>query len=155
MYWIINLKDNRKSSTLNDSLIKFEFCKNKSIIGIGWGNHSDNDNKAYQYAKRCLSQMNKGDIAWIKIPNEKEYYMCKVVGIFVDLTDNNPDKVNKQEYLKKDISAYRKVEFYRVNTVVQDAIDYKKLISRTTVRPIKKKETIDFIENCAQKEGII
>ncbi|MBE6834620.1 MAG: hypothetical protein E7515_00025 [Ruminococcaceae bacterium] len=152
--WIINLKDNSGDGSKKNTPYKFEFCKDKSIIGIGWRDPIDNNNKDYQNALQCLEKMKKDDLVWTRHPQDKDYYLCKVIGDLVILHKNIPTGINEQEYFIQDISAYRKVKFYKLKCNVKNLIDYKKLISRSTARAVFDTKIIELTEDIITREGI-
>ena len=150
--WIINLKDNSGDGSKKNTPYKFEFCKDKSIIGIGWCDEKYVNDNDYNSAKECLDKMQQGAFVWTRHPVSKEYYLCKILDkTTIELDLNDP---KNQKYTDNDISAYRKVKFHRINCNVKSLIDYKKLISRSTARAVFDAKTIKLTEDIITREGI-
>ena len=93
--WYMNLKDNRAVENRNaDEELKFRICIEKSILAIGWGFCADfkdwseykfladvryGDDKGYSAAVKGLTEMQKGDLVWLKNPVSHERYLAQIL----------------------------------------------------------------------------
>lgn len=132
--WIMNLLDNRseenKPTDLQQS--KFQFCKEKGIVGIGWVGCDPIDSKdiGFLRAANAFSDFKKDDLVWTKDPDSKEYYICRVT--------DEPIAANDAELHRYDISKFCYCEFIAVGTEenLPQGILKEDLISRTTISKI-------------------
>lgn len=107
----------------------FEFCKKKSIIGIGWPLDEEkleklkNENNFENYKKlvleqytdkgsktvlNCYSEIEKNDLIWAR-DRDNIFYICRVIGKWqYDYKDDNE---------KNDIYSYFPVEYIKVGTL--------------------------------------
>lgn len=122
--WIMNLRDNREVKTEESNRMKFDFCKKKGIIGIGWVGYdeSSNDN-AYLLANKYIDEFEIGDLVWTKDYNN-EYYLCKITSKS-DITDD-------KEMHDNDISKFCECEYTPVVSL-PEGIENKDLIARHTI----------------------
>ena len=90
--WIMNLKDNRKESTVNETEKKFAFCKEKGILGIGWVGYEENgiEDLGFKKAKNAIIRFKPKDLVWVKNTTKKEYYICEI-------------SENKDEYIRNNL----------------------------------------------------
>ena len=108
----------------------FKFCKQKSIVGIGWPLDEENLEKfkkesnfenykklvLEQYNKdtglkkaiNCYSEIEKDDLIWAR-DRDNIFYICRVTGKW-EYSHENDNKVN-------DIFSYFPVEYFKVGTV--------------------------------------
>ncbi len=108
----------------------FKFCKQKSIVGIGWPLNKENLEKfkkesnfenykklvLEQYNKdtglkkaiNCYSEIEKDDLIWAR-DRDNIFYICRVTGKW-EYSYENDNKVN-------DIFSYFPVEYVKVGTV--------------------------------------
>lgn len=108
----------------------FKFCKQKSIVGIGWPLDEENLEKfkkesnfenykklvLEQYNKdtglkkaiNCYSEIEKDDLIWAR-DRDNIFYICRVTGKW-EYSYENDNKVN-------DIFSYFPVEYFKVGTV--------------------------------------
>ena len=129
--WIMNLLDNRaeedKPKDLQKS--KFQFCKERGIIGIGWvGSDPENsEDIGFLRAHNAISAFRKGDLVWTKDPDSKEYYICRVTGEALSASG--------AELNQHDISKFCPCEFIAVGEEekLPSGILKDDLISRTAI----------------------
>lgn len=129
--WIVNLLDNRaeedKPKDLQKS--KFQFCKGRGIIGIGWvGSDPENsEDIGFLRAHNAISAFRKDDLVWTKDPDSKEYYICRVTGEALSASD--------AELNQHDISKFCPCEFIAVGEEekLPSGILKDDLISRTAI----------------------
>lgn len=129
--WIMNLLDNRaeedKPKDLQKS--KFQFCKERGIIGIGWvGSDPENsEDIGFLRAYNAISAFRKDDLVWTKDPDSKEYYICRVTGEALSASG--------AELNQHDISKFCPCEFIAVGEEekLPSGILKDDLISRTAI----------------------
>lgn len=129
--WIMNLLDNRaeedKPKDLQKS--KFQFCKERGIIGIGWvGSDPENsEDIGFLRAHNAISAFRKDDLVWTKDPDSKEYYICRVTGEALSASG--------AELNQHDISKFCPCEFIAVGEEekLPSGILKDNLISRTAI----------------------
>lgn len=129
--WIMNLLDNRaeedKPKDLQKS--KFQFCKEREIIGIGWvGSDPENsEDIGFLRAHNAISAFRKDDLVWTKDPDSKEYYICRVTGEALSASG--------AELNQHDISKFCPCEFIAVGEEekLPSGILKDDLISRTAI----------------------
>ena len=119
--WYMNLKDNRSIENHNaDEELKFKICIEKSILAIGWGfdaifydwsqykalaDYYYRDYDGYRTAVKYLSDMQNGDLVWLKNPVTDESYIAQII-------DDAPSLCC---YLKEfDIYGYRKAKIFKI-----------------------------------------
>ena len=106
--WKMNLLDNRsdKRGGISD---KFNFCKEKGIVGIGWVGYEEiglsQDDKAFKSAKSKLEQFDVGDLVWVKVPKEPKLWLCVVKSKMI--------KTDDEEYNENDVGYYCECEYIR------------------------------------------
>ena len=109
--WKMNLLDNRsdKRGGIND---KFNFCKEKGIVGIGWVGYEeielsqdDKEFKVFKSAKSKLEQFDVGDLVWVKVPKEPKLWLCVVKSKMI--------KTDDEEYNENDVGYYCECEYIR------------------------------------------
>lgn len=117
----MNLKDNRSIENHNaDEELKFKICIEKSILAIGWGfdaifydwsqykalaDYYYRDYDGYRTAVKYLSDMQNGDLVWLKNPVTDESYIAQII-------DDAPSLCC---YLKEfDIYGYRKAKIFKI-----------------------------------------
>lgn len=126
--WIMNLKDNRDDKP-NLEKSKFEFCKQKEIVGIGWAGFdcTTSNDTAFLNANAAISAFNCDDLVWVHNTDTKEYYICQITGQAVHTND--------KEYNEFDIGSYCTCKYYFVGTEndLPEGITGKDLISRPTI----------------------
>ena len=129
--WIMNLLDNRAEEDKPKVLLKskFQFCKERGIIGIGWVGYdlSEAENIGFLRAHNAISAFRKDDLVWTKDPDSKEYYICRVMGQAVSTQDT--------ELNQYDIGWFCPCEFIAVGTEdkLPSEILKEELISRTAI----------------------
>lgn len=139
--WKMNLKDNRDHCDVPMDLecSKFDFCKQRDIVGIGWADYSDNEDNTltekdygYEKAKNSISSFENGDLVWVKNPETKEYYLC-VIKSQVQYT-------NEEEFNKNDISMYCECEYKYIGIAdkLPNEIKKKDLVSISTVSKVNE-----------------
>lgn len=129
--WIMNLLDNRseenKPTDLQQS--KFQFCKERGIVGIGWVGCDPINSKdvGFLRAANAFSDFKKDDLVWTKDPVSKEYYICRVT--------DEPIAANDAELHRYDISKFCSCEFITVGSEenLPQGILNMDLTSRTTI----------------------
>lgn len=129
--WIMNLLDNRseenKPTDLQQS--KFQFCKERGIVGIGWVGCDPINSKdvGFLRAANAFSDFKKDDFVWTKDPVSKEYYICWVT--------DEPITANDAELHRYDISKFCSCEFITVGSEenLPQGILNVDLTSRTTI----------------------
>lgn len=129
--WIMNLLDNRseenKPTDLQQS--KFQFCKERGIVGIGWVGCDPINSKdvGFLRAANAFSDFKKDDLVWTKDPVSKEYYICRVT--------DEPIAANDAELHRYDISKFCSCEFITVGSEenLPQGILNVDLTSRTTI----------------------
>lgn len=132
--WVMNLLDNRSEENKPEDLqqSKFQFCKEKGIVGIGWVGCDPIDSKdiGFLRAANAFSDFKKDDLVWTKDPDSKEYYICRVT--------DEPIAANDAELHRYDISKFCYCEFIAVGTEenLPQGILKEDLISRTTISKI-------------------
>lgn len=143
--WIINLKDNRKDGENLNSDVKFNLCFANNIIGIGWVSESYNSSipkdTNHKKALNCLNEISKGDLVWVRNPQNKKYYICEVIGNCNNLVEL------KSHFEENDISNIencKEVRFYEVGCrdKLPSPITYRNLISVSTGRRIKNNQAV-------------
>lgn len=108
----------------------FKFCKEKKILGIGWGLDKEslekfkNENNFQNYKKlvldcyanrglktalNCYSEIEKNDLIWTRDRKDNIFYLCRVIG--------NWEYEHKNENIENDIFSYFPVEYVKVGTV--------------------------------------
>ncbi len=148
----MNLVDNRSDKPENPEISKFRFCKDKSIIGIGWVDYDNPDGKdpmelaAYHQARGVLKAMQPGDLVWVRDPEEDIYYICRVD----EALDENIKL--KEEYRNHDLSLVLHCKYYKIGSREQlpEGIEPASLISRCAVRFVRdenlRKRTIEVFK---------
>lgn len=157
--WYMNLKDNRKDGLCNaDEELKFRICKEKSMLGIGWGLNAcfpswnayreladlyyEND-KGYAAAVNALEKIACGDLVWVQQPAKHTWYLAQV-------TDDKPSLCC---YLREfDLYGYRKAEFYRIDEdqLNRFCLSQEKRSGRHTIEKAKSQSVIDATWNLLQ-----
>ncbi len=149
--WIMNLKDNRdeKPASLNQS--KFDFCKNKGIVGIGWANIDplNTQDTAFLQANKAIESFEIGDLVWVKNPNSEtanqEQYLCRITSKAVSTGDEIMNSY--------DIGKYCKCEYLLVSEL-PDTLKFQKLTAVHTIEranELCKNETVSFYNS---KSGV-
>ena len=112
--WKMNLIDNRECSSNCPKDEKFNFCKDSSIIGIGWGGYEDDeelkDDASYKKAKNAFLSLKTGDFVWVKNPLTQNYYICKIKSL---------PEYKGDQYKDHDIGYCCECEYYSVGTAEQ------------------------------------
>lgn len=129
--WIMNLLDNRseenKPTDLQQS--KFQFCKERGIVGIGWVECDPINSKdvGFLRAANAFSDFKKDDLVWTKDPVSKEYYICRIT--------DEPITANDAELHRYDISKFCSCDFITVGSEenLPQGILNVDLTSRTTI----------------------
>ena len=107
--WIMNLKDNREEKPADLLQSKFEFCKDKGIVGIGWAKPGIENagDVAFSQAENAIDSFEIGDLVWVKNPSAEndaeKHYVCKITEKNVKTDDDTMNKKKKD----KDISCKR------------------------------------------------
>lgn len=136
--WKINLLDNRSCKS-SDRLEKFDFCKEKGIVGIGWAGYEekelpedDKDLKAFKTAKSKLEEFEIGDFVWVKVPNVFEVWLCVVKSTMI--------KTDDPDFNDKDIGYYCECEYICLFTPqkLPKTLQYENLITRSAVSEAAK-----------------
>ncbi len=119
--WKLVVKPNSKDGKA------FEFCKNNSILGVGWCLRDANDNlyipkdvddakrsgieyydsKGFVTAINAMKEIEPNDLIWTRY--EGIYYICRVLSKW--------KYSNRPENIKEDICHYVEVEFVEVGTI--------------------------------------
>lgn len=151
--WIIQLKDNRNKGENKHKRDKFDFCYKNKIVGIGWCDEKYNVKGVYpdcDRARKYFNEIQIGDLIWTKIPNEKVYHLYKVASNELD------DNIDEVQFQNMDIntSYCKKVKFLCSFTSSQLPVNYKCLISRSTIRPVKKQYVIDETEKLGNRGSV-
>ncbi len=133
--YIMNLKDTRKESLNKNSSKKFEICYKERFVAIGWGTEFSRTEDNYRRALKCIQDMKKGDIVWVRNPKTKERYLCEILGNFEDYGE---------KFIEYDISQGIKCKFYKIECKIEDKINPKRLVSISTVRAVKQEDVIEF-----------
>lgn len=132
--WKMNLKDNRDEKPENLKESKFDFCKKKGILGIGWANHDKNENATtteketgYERAKNSFFSLKINDLVWVKNPETNYYYLCRI--------KSQALLTKKKEYIDNDVSLYRNCEYIDIGTAdkLPDGIVKEDLVSISTI----------------------
>ena len=112
--WKMNLLDRRKKAS-TDNCAKYNFCREKGIVGIGWvgieeaGLEPENkDFVAFSKAKSNFDKIEIGDLVWVNVPDPQDFYLCQIT--------SNVQKADSQEYFTNDISYYRQCEYIHLLT---------------------------------------
>lgn len=135
--WIMNLKDNREEKPADLSQSKFEFCKEKGIVGIGWANpeFENAGDVAFSQAENAIDSFEIGDLVWVKNPSAEndaeKHYICKITEKAVKTDD---DTMNKY-----DIGKYCACEYIPVQSLPEE-LESERLIAVHTIE--KANETI-------------
>ena len=134
----MNLLDNRSCKS-SDRLEKFDFCKEKGIVGIGWAGYEekelpedDKDLKAFKTAKSKLEEFEIGDFVWVKVPNVFEVWLCVVKSTMI--------KTDDPDFNDKDIGYYCECEYICLFTPqkLPKTLQYENLITRSGVSEAAK-----------------
>lgn len=139
--WVMNLKDNRSESEKADGKSKFDFCLEKKILGIGWGNEADlpDEEKSPEHLKalNALNKIKSGDLIWIN--GGEDFYIAAADG---DL------KKAPEEWHKYDIAHYIDCTYYKIGKEIPDELsEYKdKLAAYSTIQEKPFDEL--FYEKC-------
>jgi len=129
--WVINLLDNRAEQNKPTDLqkTKFQFCKERGIVGIGWVGHDSAESKdiGFLRADNAIAAFKKDDLVWTKDPDSKEYYICRIT--------SEPIAAQGAELHRYDISKFCHCEFTPVGTEenLPQGILKEDLISRTAI----------------------
>lgn len=129
--WIMNLLDNRSEEDKPKDLqkSKFQFCKERGIIGIGWVGYDPEDSEdiGFLRANNAISAFKKDDLVWIKNPDSNEYYICRVTGEVL--------VAHGTELNRHDIGKFCPCDFIGVGTEesLPQGILKEDLISRATI----------------------
>lgn len=129
--WVMNLLDNRLEQDKPTDLqkTKFQFCKERGIVGIGWVGCDPTESKdiGFLRAANAFSDFKKGDLVWTKDPDSKEYYICRIT--------SEPIVAQGAELHRYDISQFCHCEFITVGTEenLPQGILKENLISRATI----------------------
>lgn len=129
--WIMNLLDNRSEEDKPKDLqkSKFQFCKERGIIGIGWVGYDPEDSEdiGFLRANNAISAFKKDDLVWIKNPDSNEYYICRVTGEVL--------AAHGTELNRHDIGKFCPCDFIGVGTEesLPQGILKEDLISRATI----------------------
>lgn len=135
--WIMNLKDNREEKPADLSQSKFEFCKEKGIVGIGWAKPEIENagDVAFSQAENAIDSFEIGDLVWVKNPSAEndaeKHYVCKITEKAVKTDD---DTMNKY-----DIGKYCACEYIPVQSLPEE-LESERLIAVHTIE--KANETI-------------
>lgn len=144
--WKMNLLDKRSDSKSNTS-DKFEFCKEKGIVGIGWVGvenkdlpEKDKELKAFNSAKSKLEQFEIGDYIWVKVPKETKLWLCKVKSGII--------KTDDKKYNENDIGYYCECEYVReiLPKALPKKVLYETLTTRSTIS-----DTTEFVNESTNK----
>lgn len=141
--WLMNLRDNRDNPVRDLDMTKFEFCKSKGILGIGWvGYDESSDDSAFLLANNYLNSFAVGDLVWTKDPENKVIYLCKV-NSHVQSTDT--------AFNKYDISKYCKCDYIEIGSAdnLPEGISKENLISRRTITKANNRianATVEFYD---------
>ena len=142
--WKMNLIDNRECSSNCPKDEKFNFCKDSSIIGIGWVGYEDDeelkDDASYKKAKNAFLSLKIGDFVWVKNPLTQNYYICKIKSL---------PEYKGDQYKDHDIGYCCSCEYYFVGTSdkLPNEISSSDLISISTITKASEdieKNTIAF-----------
>lgn len=108
----------------------FEFCKEKNILGIGWGldreslekfkikNNFENYKKlvldyygdrGLKTALNCYYEIEENDLIWTRDRKDNIFYLCRVTGKW--------EYEHKNENIENDIFSYFPIEYVKVGTV--------------------------------------
>ena len=131
--WKMNLLDNRsdKRGGISD---KFNFCKEKGIVGIGWVGYDeigfsqdDKEIKAFKSAKSKLEQFDVGDLVWVKVPKEPKLWLCHVKSEII--------KTDDEEYNENDVGYYCECEYIRdfSSNDLPKKLPYESLTTRSAI----------------------
>ena len=127
----MNLKDNRKESTVNETEKKFAFCKEKGILGIGWVSYEENgiEDLGFKKAKNAIIRFKPKDLVWVKNTAKKEYYICEIA-------ENKDEYIDKEECKKYDISEYKPCKYYYVGSSekLPASITERDLVATSTIQ---------------------
>lgn len=129
--WIMNLKDNRANSTAADTKKKFDICKSKGILGIGWASDKskEEEKNAYQNANSAIDNLEIGDLVWVRNTTAEEgesnRYICRITATAVTTTD--------AELNSLDIGKFCNAEFYPAENI-PDGISENDLVLISTIR---------------------
>ena len=111
----MNLKDNRANSTAADTKKKFDICKSKGILGIGWASDKskEEEKNAYQNANSAIDNFEIGDLVWVRNTTAEEgesnRYICRITATAVTTTD--------AELNSLDIGKFCNAEFYPAENI--------------------------------------
>ena len=131
--WKMNLLDNRsdKKGEISD---KFNFCKEKGIVGIGWVGYEeiglsqdDKEFKTFKSAKSKLEQFDEGDLVWVKVPKELKLWLCVVKSKMI--------KTDDEEYKENDVGYYCECEYIREfsSNDLPKKLPYESLTTRSAI----------------------
>lgn len=128
--WLMNLKDNRDNAEVDGTEKKFDICKSKGILGIGWvsDKSKEEEKNAYQNANSAIDDFEIGDLVWVRNTAAKDgepnRYICKITATAVTTNDT--------EFNNSDISQFCCAEFYPIENI-PDGISDQELVSRRTI----------------------
>ncbi len=131
--WKMNLLDNRsdKKRGISD---KFNFCKEKGIVGIGWVGYEeiglsqdDKEFKAFISAKSKLEQFDVGDLVWVKVPKEFKLWLCVIKSKMI--------KADDEEFNENDVGYYCECEYIRdfASKDLPKKVLYESLTTRSAI----------------------
>lgn len=135
--WIMNLKDNRTDKPEGLTLNKFEYCKEKKIVGIGWADVdiSNTDDASCIQANNTINSFEVGDLVWVNNPfaenGREKYFICKIT--------SSAQETNDEEMNKNDIGKYCSCKYYPVD-LMSNGLGKERLIAFHTIE--KANETI-------------
>ncbi len=149
--WRMNLKDNRSAENRNaDDELKFRICIEKSILAIGWGfdaifydwsqykvlaDYYYRDD-GYRTAVKYLSDMQNGDLVWLKNPVTHEHFLAQIV-------DNAPSLCCR--FKEFDIYSCRRANIIKISSETLSEFDLlgKKDFGRHTIEQVGEQPVID------------
>lgn len=147
--WCMNLRDNRAEDSRNkDKGLKFRLCREKDILAVGWSVpepvHTLSEYRkiadkryntpAYRKAMKALQDMQKGDLVWVRDPENGSYYLAEIKDGEIGIYDGI------KEF---DSCAYRHATYYAVSDTEREkfeALTPKKLSARHTIEKMHEEK---------------
>lgn len=152
--WLMNLKDNRDNAEVDGTEKKFDICKSKGILGIGWvsDKSKEEEKNAYQNANSAIDDFEIGDLVWVRNTAAKDgepnRYICKITATAVTTTD--------AELNSLDIGKFCQAEFHPVESI-PDGISENALVSISTIRRANEdiaNATVSFFKTLAPEKEV-